>query len=72
MKAWWLRFKEPINNFWKKVRNFAIGLTGICISIIELNKYIEGITIPAQLITICSYIVVAGVVLGVTAQTTTK
>jgi hypothetical protein len=72
MKTLWIRFKSDINKFWKGVRNFAIWLTGIATAIIAANATITGICLPEILITVCSYIIVGGIVLGITAQTTTK
>lgn len=72
MKTIVSRWNAELNNFWKKVRKAAIWITGAATTIITLNATVTGLTLNPTFITVCSYILVAGAVLGLTAQMTQK
>jgi hypothetical protein len=73
--------KENIKNFvkaffgptpkgWTKLRNWAIGVVSLALTVLGLQKF--GVSVPDIVLNVASYIVAVGTVLGFTAQSQTK
>lgn len=67
MKKLFARLSSPTPEFFKKLRNIGIGLATIGGSILAAP-----VAVPALVITISTYMVVAGGILGTVSQLTTS
>lgn len=65
------RWRSELPDFWRKVRNGAIWLVGVCTTIYLSNSSME-LNLPESVLTICKYGMVFGTATGLNAQLTKK
>jgi len=62
-------FKEETPKFFKRVRTIALSLSLAATAIISSPSVVDGLELPDIIITICKYLIVAGVAISATATT---
>lgn len=68
------RWKTPLGSFWKKIRNFAITLGGTATALIGADAlfHLQDYGVAPEIFTVCGYIIVFCVAIGLSSQITTK
>jgi len=71
MKTLWTRFKSEVPEFWRKVRNLAITLSGMAGAGLAANQ-LPGVAIDGIFINVLKYVVIICAIIAFQAQLTVK
>jgi hypothetical protein len=64
------RLKGPTPNFFKKVINIALSLSGVGTAVLTADATVPGFTIPTILQKVCQWLIVAGLAAAAVSKTT--